>query len=460
MTCTILIKSGVEFQPTGRDYQISSACATLGWFPRDWHSNHQSVHNVRFHVFPKEWQSQSLPPRLIGDEVELHWDMDVNVNVNGCNDYGNDYVNGYNNVAEFCVEATIETRSDIVPVTDKIPFPIPQHYYDMDMDMGMDMLQYYLQADRIANQSPQIQQLASRIVAGENDLYRAVFAIATYIHDNIQYTIDHNSHNHNHNNIKSASRVLTTKTGKCDEITALFISMLRSLHIPTRFVSGYAYTNDHNLFDHPWGGHTWAEVYFPTIGFVPFDVTYGQYGYVDAGHVVLSAHVDGERRGDVQYTTLGMDVRPVGYGLDTVVDPIRISGNKRQDLVSVALEAQENEVGFGSAAVVVAIVRNNENHYVSTRLDLVSAEDITFLSENNHDAHGYNNNGSSRRMNVLLGPREVLEIPFFFIMDNEDGYLEGYRYEYPFEMISDCSSRSARVNIIVRDGAPMFYARR
>ena len=69
-----------------------------------------------------------------------------------------------------------------------------------------------------------------------------------------------------------ATWVYDNRQGVCDELTGLFISMLRELGIPARFVSGVSYTNLPE-FAKPWGGHGWAEVWFPDVGWVPFDVT-------------------------------------------------------------------------------------------------------------------------------------------------------------------------------------------
>jgi len=62
------------------------------------------------------------------------------------------------------------------------------------------------------------------------------------------------------------------------------LALLRAVGIPGRFISGIAYTESKE-FPKNWGAHGWAEVYFPGTGWVPFDVTYGEYGYVDPTHI-------------------------------------------------------------------------------------------------------------------------------------------------------------------------------
>jgi len=66
--------------------------------------------------------------------------------------------------------------------------------------------------------------------------------------------------------------------------------MSRSLGIPARVVSGYAYTDSEEVVEFVgshWGGHAWAEVLIDDT-WVPFDLTYKQYGYVDASHIILN----------------------------------------------------------------------------------------------------------------------------------------------------------------------------
>ena len=68
--------------------------------------------------------------------------------------------------------------------------------------------------------------------------------------------------------------------GYCDYYASAMVTMLRSLGIPARAVSGYA----EGLFDEETGiwviterdAHTWVEVYFPEYGWVEFEPTAGE----------------------------------------------------------------------------------------------------------------------------------------------------------------------------------------
>jgi hypothetical protein len=408
MTAILNIRSGVEFRPTGNNFGVSSATASLGWFPKE--SLYQSVEGLRIEHFPGE----SMTAKLMGENIELSW-------------------KNPGNAAQFSLDSTVQTTSEFVPVKRKVPFPIEKHLLTEEM-------MPYLQAGKIANQSAQIQQLARKLVEGKDDLYHAVFELAEYVSHNTKYSLE----SEGQPAIQSASEVVQSKRGKCDEITALFVSLNRSLGIPCRFVAGYSYT-ENELFNDNWVSHSWSEVFFPGAGWVPFDITHGQFGYVDAGHIILSVSLDADPS-NVAFVANGVDfeLQPRCI-LDTSVNPrIMLPKGQNRQAIDIRLEVQSGEVGFGSDVVVVAIVRNTRDHYVATQLELATAKGVRPL---NH----------ASKINILMDPLEVIEIPYFF---NVDGiHKSGYSYDYTFSLSSTWSSNEAHVKINVKDGAPMFYAK-
>ena len=161
--------------------------------------------------------------------------------------------------------------NDPIRVRNKVNFPL---------QTIPDDAWIYTEPAEIIDQNDAIVRLASELAAGEDDLTVIVDKIAAWTTQNIKYSL---STVNAEASLKS-SWVLANREGVCDELTALFISLLRSLRIPARFVVGTSYTNS-PLFDYQWGPHGWAEVYFPGYGWIPYDVTYGQYGFVDATHI-------------------------------------------------------------------------------------------------------------------------------------------------------------------------------
>lgn len=79
-----------------------------------------------------------------------------------------------------------------------------------------------------------------------------------------------------------------TKKGYCDNFSTSMVVLLRSIGIPARWVKGYTDGDiidrtiiDYQLFEiknnH---AHSWVEVYFPGVGWVPFEPTKGFSNYV------------------------------------------------------------------------------------------------------------------------------------------------------------------------------------
>src|SRR3989338_2220208 len=108
-------------------------------------------------------------------------------------------------------------------------------------------------------------------------MYVASFLLASWVKENVRYDLTTLTAEA----VQTSSWVFQERRGVCDELTNLFIAMARSVGIPARFVTGTVYSG---LLP-GWGNHGWAEVYFQGYGWVPFDVTYGQYGWIDPSHV-------------------------------------------------------------------------------------------------------------------------------------------------------------------------------
>ena len=181
----------------------------------------------------------------------------------------------------FRVDADVKTINNIVKIRQKIDFPI--------QELPDDVIPYTKPSETIDSGNEGIIRIASELARGEDDLYAAVFKIADWTKNNINYNLSTLTAEVS----QKASWVLENRQGVCDELTSLFIALLRAVGIPARFVSGLSYTNS-DLFPEKWGPHGWAEVYFPGYGWVPFDVTYGEFGWVDPTHIKFKDSIDSD----------------------------------------------------------------------------------------------------------------------------------------------------------------------
>ena len=109
-----------------------------------------------------------------------------------------------------------------------------------------------------------------KIVAQERSVddtpYQVALRFCQYVYDNFEY-------------IKGVTTVETTldeiwkiKAGVCQDFAHILMEMLRLVHIPARYVSGYICTYKNGLRGEG-ATHAWAEAYIPDFGWLGIDPT-------------------------------------------------------------------------------------------------------------------------------------------------------------------------------------------
>ncbi len=307
-----------------------------------------------------------------------------------------------NNVS-FDVGTLVKTKNDRFRMPSKVKFPLTEIPKDVQI--------YTKPSNFIDSDNKEIIRLASGLAEGEDDLFVVAHKLATWTNENINYSLTTMTADAS----QTSSWVLENRIGVCDEMTNLFIGMARSLGIPARFVSGISYTNS-KLFKQPWGPHGWAEVYFPGYGWVPFDPTYGQYGFVDASHIKLKESLD-SKGSSTDYEWLGRDVVIVAEKLNYDTRLVR-TGLDDPGYVFITLKSRYNEVAIGSYDLIEADVENLNNFYIAEELFLSKVEDMEILG--------------SYHKNVLLKPFEKKTV--FWIVRVNPGLSHGYLYTFPLSI--------------------------
>ena len=145
---------------------------------------------------------------------------------------------------KFGYSAYIKTKNQRKKVKKKITFPIPSE----DIQ---DLTEFLKPTKSIDSNNKEIISKASELTEKEDDLFKAVFKLANWVEENVNYELDSITAKAS----KKASWVLENKRGVCDEMTSLFIAMARSLGIPARFSSGISYSTS-DLFPEPWQDFT------------------------------------------------------------------------------------------------------------------------------------------------------------------------------------------------------------
>lgn len=304
---------------------------------------------------------------------------------------------------ELLVEAEVLARRYRPEIKRNVPFPL----------LGGEHDEYTKPTKDVDSDHPDIIEKASALAAGEEDLYEVVNKFAVWTNTNIDYNLGTLTADIT----QPASWVLKNRQGVCDELSALFIALNRAVGIPARFVSGLTYTNS-PLFEEEWGFHGWAEVYFPGYGWVPFDVTYGEYGYIDAGHIKLLDTADPSET-VTKYEWKGRNVRVVSGELDSEVTVKKIIGKPSPE-IKITASPFEKEVGFGSYNAVEAEITNLRDYYISYDISVSRTENLEVLGE--------------RKKNVCLMPGEKKKISF--ILKVASGLDSGYRYTFPVTVYS------------------------
>ena len=324
---------------------------------------------------------------------------------------------------EFGYSALVRTTNQQLEVRQKIPFPLE------NID-GYE--QYLLPTETIDSDNPAIIAKASELAEGEDDLFKVAFNLASWVDENVVYDLSTLTADTS----QKASWVLQHQQGVCDEMTSLFVAMARSLGIPARFVSGVSYTTS-DLFSTPWQPHGWAEVYFPEVGWVSFDITFGEYGYIDVSHIKLRDGFDPQEPA-TRYEWLARNVRLEPANLDVNVEIVK-RGTSQPEEIELEQEILSEEVSMGSHNLIKGILKNNEEYYAATTLHIAVPSELQLIGKN--------------KRTILLKPKEVKET--YWIVNVPSDLDPDYVYTFPAIIYSE-KNTSVESAFIVQPGKPVY----
>ncbi len=317
----------------------------------------------------------------------------------------------------FGYTAKIVTSNSVRKVAAKIPFPAKA---------PSELKEYTQPAYRIDSNNIEIIKAASQLAEGEDDYFLVVDRISDFVNREVNYNLSTLFIKGS----KDASWVLANKKGVCSEISVLFIAMLRSLGIPARFVSGVSYTNS-PLFDYNFGPHAWAEVYFPGVGWVPYDITYGQFGYIDLGHIEMRKSADAsETSTTYQWRAKNVEVESSELKIDGA---ILERSERRVPDIRISAKPYYGRVGFLSYNIMLAEIENPNDYYVSKRIKLGKTQDLE-------------NFGSE--FQVALAPKEKKNLQFIVRTPNLD---PKYYYTFPITIYTE-QNETARTEFLSGSG--------
>lgn len=197
----------------------------------------------------------------------------------------------------------------------------------------------------------------ARELATNSSALTTVKDVVNWVHSNVEYDISY------FGRVRPATEVFRDRKGVCVEYSHLLISMLRSLGMESRYVSGYVFTEE-------WQPHAWAEVDVPGYGWLPVDATLGQAGVLDNTHLAIQKEDDQNKAYDVLVSddsNAALSVTDSMNKLFLSADPEGISLTSSIDeswTVEVAIKNTRTEYVFGSYWFSVPEYYNGEESSV------------------------------------------------------------------------------------------------
>lgn len=150
-----------------------------------------------------------------------------------------------------------------------------------------DIQEYYLQ---LPEELPErVTVLAEEIAEEHDSRYETASAVEAYFSDNdFEYETENVAVPEDGEDYVDQF-LFETQEGYCDNFSTSMVVMLRSLDIPARWVKGFTAGEEieeledgRNLYEIAnANAHSWVEVYFPEVGWVPFEPTRGFTNYAD-----------------------------------------------------------------------------------------------------------------------------------------------------------------------------------
>lgn len=181
-------------------------------------------------------------------------------------DYYGNKVGNFNTLAPH-IELTIEARS-LVRVNHSLKIPEIDTITAQDLvnDIENSIYLQRLSIPEIIENQKEIDLILKRINRGDKPIITLAQECNKYIYKNFTYT-------KGITNIETTiDEILELKKGVCQDFTNLLLQLLRTLGIPSRYVSGYICPNESG-FRGEGATHAWVEIYSPTQGWLGLDPT-------------------------------------------------------------------------------------------------------------------------------------------------------------------------------------------
>jgi transglutaminase-like putative cysteine protease len=231
-------------------------------------------HVTKFRYKPAVRESLTevrMQPRSEGNQRCLSFDLSVKPNaaVMQYRDFLGNVVHHFD-IAGSHTELNLKAQS----VVEVLPVPEPDFAHAAsweDLDAMVASGDYYemLLPSAFARPTPLLDALAQELeLQRQGTPLRVLFDISEGIHEKFAYVP-------NSTNVDSPiDHALSERNGVCQDFAHIMIALVRQLHVPCRYVSGYLFhAKDDQSFSSEGASHAWVEALVPGLGWLGFDPT-------------------------------------------------------------------------------------------------------------------------------------------------------------------------------------------
>jgi transglutaminase-like putative cysteine protease len=211
---------------------------------------------------------------------------------------------------------------DVDPIYFQLPLPTAQEVRQLK-EQGADWEKTVSSASPRAGEFLPIYELNEMVVGEATDPYDIALRIERFLRSSFDYSLDLPP-----SELRSpyAAFLFDTRMGYCQQFSGVMTLLLRLNGIPSRVAVGFAtgnYQGGDSFLVSTNNAHAWVEVYFPGVGWLPFDPTPGR-NLPLPGVSVSSpnftdpfAHAGGSTEGSAQIPNLRRDRLPETGGAGT-----------------------------------------------------------------------------------------------------------------------------------------------
>ena len=307
--------------------------------------------------------------------------------------------------------------------------------FDLTEDIN-DFIDYKLPSRNIQSDKSEIISLVNMIKQSNNSLEEVV-NITNWVHQNIDYDLEYA------NSVEDSLTVLSNRAGVCDEFANLAAALLRARGFPVRYVSGYANSTLN------WETHAWLEVYIPGQDWISVDPTYGEVGFVDASHIVISRSYD---LTDVKDQIIGSSTLKPLFG--EKINNFKINSQKNYadsgylNVLNVNLISEKKYKQDSAFTITVKVKNTNINPLTN----------LFILRTNNDFVQIY---PKYSEVIIYLEPMQEKELVYYYILPKNTNPMS-----YPYILATQFTDYESHVNVYPNEGIyeeaffvldPIFY---